>query len=576
MADMAKTSTEEHAEPGNDGSVAASRMRWVEVALLGVAAIFVGLHFVHLKADFPNYSFWKDWSKFTDEGWYGDGAIRLYQTGRWDAPGDFNPGAALPVWPMLLAVLFRLTGVSLVAARALTVTVFGLTLVSCYLLLRRWWGGGKDRNSRSLGPAMVVLLLAVSPFYFAFSRMAILEPLLILLTVAAMLVASKAGEAAASEGRGWVGWMVGLGLMLPVMVLTKTTAAFLFPAILWVLWVATGYRWRALLRVAAPAAAIGAAGWGAYYGLAVRPHYLLDYRYLFDANAYTGFTWSGLGWLLYDTVYHGIWIGKTLFALALIATAGAVVTMFAKGARAHPMRVTMLLWVLGYGAFLAYHANLQPRYYVVLAVPLTALVVMVLEPLFVAAVKAAEPGRAVDAVLMRVVAGVLGAALVFAAGTAARQTVGFVLHPDYSWVAAAAEIDRVVEQEARRSGHSKMVLSISGADLSLMTGLPSICDDFGTMNLPDRIAAYKPGWFATWNEVEDDKMESLAPMYRLERAATVPAFDDPDRNVLILYRLDAVSTPGHAPPPRRRRSMFVLRSLRTKIGEQPSVEQLKH
>ncbi len=69
--------------------------------MLFVAAVFLGLHWVHLKADFPNFSPWSDWSKYTDEGWYGDAAIRHFQLGHWYVPGDFNPAAALPVWPFL-------------------------------------------------------------------------------------------------------------------------------------------------------------------------------------------------------------------------------------------------------------------------------------------------------------------------------------------------------------------------------------------------------------------------------------------------------------------------------------------
>ena len=111
----------------------------MEAALLLVAAVFFALHFVHLKADFPNHSPWMDWSKYTDEGWYGDAAIRHYQLGHWNVPGDFNPAAALPVWPALEMVVFRVTGVSLAAARALTVAVFGLSPgVLLWLLVRRW------------------------------------------------------------------------------------------------------------------------------------------------------------------------------------------------------------------------------------------------------------------------------------------------------------------------------------------------------------------------------------------------------------------------------------------------------
>src|ERR1700686_1374100 len=108
-----------------------------EAILLALAAGLLVLHYLHLSADFPNHSPWMDWSKYTDEGWYGDAAVRHLQRGSWNVPGDFNPAAALPVWPLLELAVFHFTGVSLVAARALTVTVFGLILLTSYLLIRR-------------------------------------------------------------------------------------------------------------------------------------------------------------------------------------------------------------------------------------------------------------------------------------------------------------------------------------------------------------------------------------------------------------------------------------------------------
>ena len=79
-----------------------------------------------------------------------------------------------------------------------------------------------------------------------------------------------------------------------------------------------------------------------------------------------------------------------------------------------------------------------------------------------------------------------------------------------------------------------------------MTGLPSICDDFGTMDLAIRISTYRPGWYVAWNHVDDDKMEALARFYHLQRVAAFPAMDDPERNLLILYRLDPAK-PAAAP-----------------------------
>src|ERR1700731_3305283 len=129
----------------------------LEALFLLVAAIFLALHAVHLNADFPNHSPWMDWAKYTDEGWYGDGAIRHFQRGHWYVPGDFNPAAALPVWPLLEALLFRFTGVSLAPARALTVAIFACILCASYLLLRRWQLFPGKEPETSLAPAIAVL-----------------------------------------------------------------------------------------------------------------------------------------------------------------------------------------------------------------------------------------------------------------------------------------------------------------------------------------------------------------------------------------------------------------------------------
>ena len=106
-----------------------------------------------------------------------------------------------------------------------------------------------------------------------------------------------------------------------------------------------------------------------------------------------------------------------------------------------------------------------------------------------------------------------------------------------------------------------------------MTGLPSICDDFGTLELQDRVALYKPGWYVSWNRVDDDKMDALTPLYHLERIAAFPALDDPERNLLILYRLDPAN--GYRPPPHPRRRPLP-KSLISRLGQQPSASQLQH
>jgi len=564
--------------------------RVIEPLLLLTAAIFLGLHALHLSADFPNHSPWMDWAKYTDEGWYGDAAIRHFQLGHWYVPGDFNPAVALPVWPLLEAALFRFTGVNLVAARALTVAIFALILLSSYLLLRRWHrlSSGphhqekddheqKDQQHhpeqndepRSLAPALAVLLLAVSPFCYVFTRLAILEPLLILLTLLALLAASYTEPQ--PDGFSWrktklsrILPLLALGLLIPLMVLTKTTAIFLLPSIAWLLWARSGYSLRSFIGLSLPPALVAAVLWLAYYGLVVRPHFLLDYRYLFSANAYTGINPGNALSVLGDTLNDGIWMGKLLYPVGLLAVLYAF--LLRPRLLRNPLVPALVLWAAGYAAFLAYHNNLQPRYYLVLAVPLTALVPVIFEPMWTRSKKELlSSSRRLGGLAIATV-------LVLLVISDASQTLSFVRTPDYTFATAARKIRDVIIADP---AHNPLVLSISGSNLSLMTGLPSICDDFGTMDLAMRVQAYHPGWYVAWNQVDDDKMDALVPMFRLQRIAAFPAMDDPERNQLILYRLDPASPPSPAPAAPRRKTVRP-HLLQINFGQMLGEAQLVH
>lgn len=565
LSEAANLSSIAMQDPGADGEVPRTRRELGSVAivrfgLLAVAAAFFGLHYLHLSADFPSNSPWMDWSKYTDEGWYGDAAIRQLQLGHWYVPGDFNPGVALPIWPLLEFLLFSVTGVSLVAARALSVSVFGGILAAAYVLVRRCSVRTRllPGASISLASEIAVTLMAVSPFCYAISRLAILEPLVVLLGLLALLAASCAGSRGAHS-------ILGLGILLPLMVLTKTTAAFLLPSIGWMLWASCGYRVRPFLRMAVASGAIGGGLWSAYFFFFVRRRFLEDYRYLFSANGYTGITRENAVSVIEDTFYHGFWMGRLMYPAAIAAVL-LTLACFRRSFR-NPLVPSLLLWVAGHASFLAYHNNLQPRYYLPIAVPLTILI-----PVSVDEAKRAleifwTPRRQADRNVLLVAA---SAFLLLLVATQCATTLRYAFTPQYTFEAAAQGIRRIVQADHDRN---PLILSISGSDLSLMTGLPSICDDFGTLALEDRAALYRPGWYATWNQVDDDKMDALSPLFHLERVAAFPAFDDPERNLLILYRLDP-SGVGEQPKSKRREP--IPKRLQTRIGQQPSAIQLEH
>lgn len=542
----------------------ALRLGWLRWVMLAVALVFFALHFLHLKADFPNYSPWTDWSKYTDEGWYGDAAIRHTLFGHWYFKGDFNPAVALPTWPALELLVFHFTGASVVAARALTLVVFGVALVAAWLLLERHTRPRRHDSSLPLASSLAVLLLCVSPFFYVFERMAILEPLLICLTVLALLAAShlhpltpRDADALTLRARLQC-WLpsVALGVLLPALVLTKTTAIALFPAIFYMVWARSGYRLRVAVRYAVVPFAMTAVIWAAYYLFFVR-RYIEDYRYLFSANAYTGIELEPFATVILNTISDGMWMGHVLYPAFFVVLALGL--FWRPRLFRNPLVPALLLWTSGYFTFLAYHNNLQPRYYLVVAMPITLLVALGID-CFRAA---------------RGAAGMLLAATGAAAVTLAilipdaRQTLDFVQNPTYSFLNAANSIRDIVRSDKT---HSNLILSISGSDITLMTGIPSIDDDFGTLDLDERVAAYRPGWYAAWNQVDDDKMDALQSLYRLERVAAFPAMDDTDRNLLILYRLDPKEQTRV--PTRRRKP--TPKPLVTKMGQQPTTQQLVH
>jgi hypothetical protein len=538
---------------GQTGSRWLWRAHWL---LLIVAAVLYTLHFVHLSADFPNHSPWVDWSKYTDEGWYGDAAIRHYMTGHWYWKGDFNPAVALPVWPALELLWFKVTGVSPAAARTLTVLVFGATLTVLYRLIERHTRPRSDHSGPALAAPLAVFLLCANALLFVFERMAILEPLLILLTLLALLAASHLHPLQQKRLLP----TIALAVLFPAMVLTKTTAICLFPAVLYMVWARAGYRFWPAMKMVVPPAAAGLALWCAYFYGFVRPHYLADYRYLFSANAYTGIELEPLAKVVLNTLGDGVWIGGGLYA-AFFAV--VVLALFWRPRLlTNPLVPALLLWIGGYFAFLAYHNNLQPRYYMVVAVPIAALVALGTDGFRQAAARN-KPARRRTANALAVVA-----TLAIAVPGIVLQA-DFLLHPTYDFRNAAQAIAQIVRAE---KGHSELVLSISGSDLTLMTGLPSIDDDFGTLDLGERVKVYRPGWYVSWNEVDDDKADALSPYFHLERVAAWPVMDDPDRNLLILYRLDAA--PPEPVMPRRKR--HIPKPLVTKMGQQPSLNQLDH
>jgi 4-amino-4-deoxy-L-arabinose transferase-like glycosyltransferase len=486
-------------------------MKWTRILTItwmAAISLLYGIHLLHLRADFPNFSPWMDYSKYTDEGWYGSGAIRYFLTGSWRVPGDFNPAAALPVWPLLEGLVFRFTGVNLVAARILVLIVFAGNLLLTYALLRTQ----QKQPIALLGATLV----AASAFLYAFSRLAILEPLLIFWMLLAWLLALRLPTSPTPQARNAL--LTAIGFLICLQILTKTTAIFLIPATVYLVWHAAQYKLRTSIRYAAIVGLAGIIPWSAYYFLIVRPHFLADYHYLFDANKWDQPTTIG-GWVaaFWYAIHGTLWIDNLLGLLAVLLLLLSLAWL--RKLWANPLFVASFLAAAGYIFFTGWHNNMQPRYYEVVAFPLIIVVCVGTSLLL-------QKQRWMGIAALVVI--------VVSIGLNLRLIVHFMRHTDHTFFLAARRLTRYIDQHPNRN---RMLLSISGANITLITHLPSICDDFGTYDLPYRIHTYQPGWYAAWNEIDPGTLEDLHTQYSLQRVARYHAFDDEDRNVLILYKL---------------------------------------
>jgi Dolichyl-phosphate-mannose-protein mannosyltransferase len=498
--------------------------RYAYAAWIAVIIGFAVVHAMHLRADFPNHSPWSsDWAKYTDEGWYGNAAVRAHLSGNWYLAGDFNPAVALPAWPAAEWVVFAFTGVSVEAARGLAAGCFFLSLVLCYLLVcasgPRWTA------------LLAVTLLVTNPFLYCFSRLAILEPMLICCFLAALNIAVRLPHVRRRRLCA-----AGVGLLFALMLLTKLTAIFLLPAIVWAAVSALRRAGEPVRDCALAAAGAAAGAYGVWLALLVRANLLADYRELLLINRWPkpqSWTWPLVSF--WWSLHGALWIDRWLIPIAALFV-GAVFFLRRNkelaALRSDPVFVSALLAIGGTILFMTYQNHPQPRYFTVAAVFVFIVIAQCIAALLPAAGQRV-PGLQLGS--LAIAAAVAGA---LAGGV---QTLRYAARPEYTFANAAVQLAHFMD--ARPNGN-RLLLSVSGDELSLFNHVPALCEDYGTEELPEKLAAYKPGWYAAWNDLDPDDLARLHRRYSLEQVASFPAFDDPDRNVLVLFKLH--SLPGGA------------------------------
>lgn len=496
---------------------------------------FAVLHALNLSADFPSYpplNF--DGSMYTDEGWWANAAIHAHLTGNWYPTLDYNPAPAVPVWPFLEWILFCFTGVTIEAARGLAIAMFFANLFLSYLLLR------------ATGPRWVALLavslLVTSPFLYSFSRLAILEPPLTTLTLAALNLAVRLPR---FRRRVWIS--ITIGLLFALMTLTKTSAVFLLPALLWAIMLPLWKDRKLALKCAFAATGSSIAIYGLWMVVVVSSGMLYDYRFFLSVNSFPwpkNFHWPlGIFYFALETAWGADHI---LIPLAAGVVLGSVI-----GSRYTRSRMLLTdpvfgasVWaVVGYFLFMIYHCYVIPRYFAVVTVFCILVVAQGAGALLSQTSPAQDPNSNRSPKARIAWTRLLGWSVIGVAALAlsinGAWTIDYAAHPKFTFVNAARQLTQYIDDHPNGK---RLLVSISGDQIALVTNLPTLCDPTSLLcnsfsDPASELAHYQPGWYAEWDCIDQGTLEVIHTHFSLEQVASFRAFEDPSRQVLLLFKL---------------------------------------
>jgi hypothetical protein len=281
---------------------------------------------------------------------------------------------------------------------------------------------------------------------------------------------------------------------------------------------------------------------------------LADYKYLFFVNKYIKpaeayWPFVSLWW----SFHGGLWVDHILIPLAGLVALGPLICWRSGWGRrllVDPVFGASVWAVAGYILFMTYQNHPQPRYFAVVAFfcfflvaqGAGALVIEAAPPGQVVPIRPQvvpsgnriqiEPGKRRN--LLRYAGwGVITLAVAAACSNGAK-TVQYTAHPEYTFVNAAEQLTRYIDTHPNGK---RLLLFISSDEISLVSHLPTLCDDFGTQDLDAKLPAYQPGWYATWNDIDPGTLQDIHEYFSMEQVASFPAFDDPERNMMVLFKL---------------------------------------
>lgn len=485
----------------------AHRWQW---ALLLLTLCLLALRFWHLSADFPAFHFYdQDGARFTDEGFYTGAALQHFTLGHAYIPGGWNPGVFMPVWPLLVGLLFHFTGISVVAARALAVGCVCLSVLLAYAISRQY-------QSKTFA-CLTAFLISANALGFFFGRLALLEPAFGMFLLLAIYLAGRV------RPHGYA-LAVFVGVVFVVAMLTKTTGPFVLPAVLYPIWANNRQDRADAWKLLATALATTILLMG-FVKVLWMSHFSADAKIILGMSPLWQLENSPSRLLRF--FFRGTWIDPVLFPLALAAFVAAVVLL--RFLWRDTLFMIAFLWETGYAAFIVYHYDGPPRYFVTMIVPTLWLALIFLQWMWRANRRVAMMASACVAVSVLWSVASIG---------------DYLMHPRYTLVDASLKIKRLIVTEHVSGSASNELLIGRGADeVSLLSGGLPAMDSDGAMPLAQKLDVYQPDWFMHWTNHPSARLTAAMSERTLVQRACFPGLDPFNGTGIVLFRV----FPRHQP-----------------------------
>lgn len=454
-----------------------SAVSWqlVYTSLLTGSLMLLALsRYLHLSADFPA-DLGVGPALYTDEGWWARNALNWVRNGHWYVDDGYNPIVSLPVLPLLQTVWFKVFGVSLSVARALTATCTVVVSFLVFLIAR----SEIDRRFVWIAPFIVLGNYAI----FAFSRLALLEmPMLMFMLLSIWLLLKSNNN---------LTLLMSSAAFLAA-VLTKTTAVFALPIVLYLIFVGTPQSLPLKIRFCFV--------WLLFFGLGYGLYSLLFVQAQAPSASYfSGYNVAGK--LIYKDVFNflngppraikrSLQIFPILFPCLLWVI--ATLTRIKAYQRSLLFQISVLWSVFAIGLF-SISNYAPPRYFVVLIVPIALCIPLALQALF-----SSGSAAAVSSIGRRLFLSAVVVAMVVSLG----RTSLYLRSPEFSFVNMASAISaQVAQQPGIVMGKFADTLALASP---AGTPITSINDKMGFRSLDYRLNKFQPNYYVFIGSVQEN------------------------------------------------------------------------